>query len=338
MTTLLRRAGRFYAALAGFGLVTLLTYGASAQHTATPVVTGAVSPTEYVHPVTINSGTCAQPSADVVFKLGNTGPWGGPGSVEATGAPPPVLSVEAVVKKTLDDLAKHQGQPYAIVVHESTDRLDQLIACGDIQGAIVHGQLAIALRPLNNSGVVGVAVLDKDERGFLGLGKSETKVTVYLVPNATGATGGAPQPTETAGVPETTPVTETPTPQPPAETTTAPAAQEVAIGMYDIRFNPNLITIPANTPVTIKLTNHGAILHNFSITNHKNPHVKDLNISVNVNPGETKTVTINAPAGTYYFYCNVPGHEQAGMFGYVTAQAGAAIATAEATITPPAGS
>jgi uncharacterized cupredoxin-like copper-binding protein len=39
-----------------------------------------------------------------------------------------------------------------------------------------------------------------------------------------------------------------------------------------------------------------------------------------VAPGDTVSATINAPAGTYEFYCNVPGHKQAGMFGTLTVQ------------------
>jgi nitrite reductase (NO-forming) len=87
------------------------------------------------------------------------------------------------------------------------------------------------------------------------------------------------------------------------------------VEMVDIAFQPTEFTIPANQDVTVTLHNSGAALHNFSVTDHNNPNVKNLNISVDVNPGETKTVTINAPAGDYYFYCNVPGHEAAGMHG-----------------------
>ena len=72
--------------------------------------------------------------------------------------------------------------------------------------------------------------------------------------------------------------------------------------------------------MTITLANKGAIMHNFSVDDHNNPTVKDLGIKVDLNPGETKTVTINAPPGDYYYYCDVPGHEQAGMHGTLTVQ------------------
>lgn len=166
---------------------------------------------------------------------------------------------------------------------------------------------------------------------FVG-GPKDVQAATELIAFKLGATSASPAGTQPAA---TASAQAGPSPTPASA---QQGEQAATIEMIDISFKPNEVTIPANTSATITLVNHASIMHNFSITNHNNPHVKDLNISVNVNPGETKTVTINAPAGTYYFYCNVPGHEQAGMFGYVTAQAGAAIATAEATITPPAGS
>jgi nitrite reductase (NO-forming) len=125
---------------------------------------------------------------------------------------------------------------------------------------------------------------------------------------------------------------------PGADAATPAAGNCVAITSHDIYFSPNLVTIPADTDVTIMLPNEGVTAHNFSVTDHKNPDVKNLNISVDLPPGETQTVKVNAPAGTYYFYCNVPGHEAAGMFGYLIVEEGATISAESATVTPPAGS
>jgi uncharacterized cupredoxin-like copper-binding protein len=122
---------------------------------------------------------------------------------------------------------------------------------------------------------------------------------------------------------------------PPADG--AAATMQVEIGAYDIYFQPNLATIPADTPVEIVVTNHGVVGHNFSITDHHNTGLKNLDVSFAIAPGETKSMTINAPAGVYYFFCAVPGHEQAGQFGYLTVTRGAAITTSEATVTPRAG-
>jgi plastocyanin len=126
----------------------------------------------------------------------------------------------------------------------------------------------------------------------------------------------------------------------PTATASPPSAagSRVEVGMYDISFAPNLLTMSADGPVTVVVVNHGAVAHNFSVTDHKNPGVKNLAISIDVDPGQTKTVTVKAPPGTYYFYCDVPGHEQAGMFGYLQVKPGAAVAPSAATVRAPAGS
>jgi uncharacterized cupredoxin-like copper-binding protein len=80
----------------------------------------------------------------------------------------------------------------------------------------------------------------------------------------------------------------------------------------DIFFEPKEVTIAANTDVTVTLPNEGAAAHNFSID--------ELNIDVDIAPGATEQVVINAPPGEYEFYCNVPGHKEAGMVGTLTVE------------------
>jgi plastocyanin len=83
--------------------------------------------------------------------------------------------------------------------------------------------------------------------------------------------------------------------------------------MVDIAFTQKELTIPANTDVTVELTNNGATAHDFVID--------ELGINSGaVEPGASTTVTINAPAGTYEYYCSVPGHRPAGMVGTLTVQ------------------
>jgi uncharacterized cupredoxin-like copper-binding protein len=121
-----------------------------------------------------------------------------------------------------------------------------------------------------------------------------------------------------------------------AQSTPVPATVQIEQN-EPIFFNPNLVTIPADMPVQFTLTNHGTLRHNFSITDHGNPGLTNLNISFDTDPGKSGTATVNAPAGTYYFFCDQPGHEQAGMFGYLTVEKDGSITTSEATVTPRAG-
>jgi uncharacterized cupredoxin-like copper-binding protein len=98
------------------------------------------------------------------------------------------------------------------------------------------------------------------------------------------------------------------------------AQSATTLDLVDIAFQPTEITIAANQDIAVTLTNTGAIMHNFSVTDNQNSGVTNLGISVDLAPGETKTVTINAPAGDYYFFCSVPGHEAAGMHGIMHVQ------------------
>ena len=78
----------------------------------------------------------------------------------------------------------------------------------------------------------------------------------------------------------------------------------------EFKFNPNSFHVPANAPTQITVDNVGVAPHNFSI--------KELGISVNVLAGQTQAITIDAAPGRYTFYCNLPGHRQAGMVGTLT--------------------
>jgi plastocyanin len=136
--------------------------------------------------------------------------------------------------------------------------------------------------------------------------------------NAPAATPGAEGATPAAGA---TPV---------AGDETAAAAMSVDVVSHDIFFEPSEVTIPANTDVTVNLPNEGVTPHNFSIDT--------LGIDVDIAPGATEQVVINAPAGEYEYYCNVPGHKQAGMVGtlIVSEDAAAAPAGAATPAGPPA--
>jgi len=90
------------------------------------------------------------------------------------------------------------------------------------------------------------------------------------------------------------------------------AGEALEVESYDIYFEPDELSIPADTDVTVQLPNVGAAQHNFSID--------ELEISVDIAPGATEETVINAPAGEYEYYCNVPGHKEAGMEGTLTVQ------------------
>jgi plastocyanin len=89
----------------------------------------------------------------------------------------------------------------------------------------------------------------------------------------------------------------------------------VAIEANDMYFVPDRVTIPGGTPVALTLVNAGRVLHNLT--------VDALGFSVDALPGETQTVTIMVPTGTYQFYDCMQGHREAGMVGVLVVTAAA---------------
>ncbi|MFM8529902.1 MAG: cupredoxin domain-containing protein [Ilumatobacteraceae bacterium] len=79
------------------------------------------------------------------------------------------------------------------------------------------------------------------------------------------------------------------------------------IEMHDIYFAPRQITLPADQTSIVRIVNRGVARHNFSIDSP----VMDVDLA----PGESEDVTITLPAGTYDFYCDIPGHREVGMTG-----------------------
>jgi nitrite reductase (NO-forming) len=114
--------------------------------------------------------------------------------------------------------------------------------------------------------------------------------------------------TPTSGDSTTTPGT------PSASPAASPAAGAAFdVHAVDIAFEPKEFTIPADTDVVVTVINDGALQHDFNID--------ELGIKSDLlNSGETDTVTINAAAGTYEYYCSVTGHREAGMVGTLTVE------------------
>ncbi|MGI8486445.1 MAG: cupredoxin domain-containing protein, partial [Thermomicrobiales bacterium] len=86
------------------------------------------------------------------------------------------------------------------------------------------------------------------------------------------------------------------------------APHQAELSLLDIKFEPAELTIPANTEVSVTITNSGVLQHNLVLDEVGGD-------SGLLNGGESVTVTLNLPPGTYQFYCSVPGHKEAGMVG-----------------------
>lgn len=80
-------------------------------------------------------------------------------------------------------------------------------------------------------------------------------------------------------------------------------------GTDGLAFEPEQVTAPAGE-ITVELTSQDAVNHTFT--------VEDANGDVEVvaaDAGQTATGSVDLEGGTYTFYCDVPGHREAGMEG-----------------------
>jgi len=77
----------------------------------------------------------------------------------------------------------------------------------------------------------------------------------------------------------------------------------------EFRFTPKDVSI-ATGDVAFAVTNQGEIEHNLVVDDPGGRQVVQIAI---IEPGETKSITVSLPAGTYAIYCALPGHREAGM-------------------------
>lgn len=80
-----------------------------------------------------------------------------------------------------------------------------------------------------------------------------------------------------------------------------------------MKFAPNELKAKVGQTVAVEMKNSGHIVHNFV---SPSLGVED---PVKVDGGKSGTVTFTAPTapGSYQFWCNEPGHAEAGMVGRV---------------------
>ena len=197
------------------------------------------------HPAHIHSGTCDN-LGDIVAPLSDV--------TELTAGENFGAASAILVKHSKTDVALPLGDilsaPHAINVHESAEAIQNYIACGDIGGRVIDGELSIGLGELNGSGHHGVAVLG---------GNDGTHVTIYLAED--GAEAGAQQSAATDTAPAATDAAPaaTDTPASPAAEPPAAAAAEVPVDIRDFAYSPNPVEIAAGDTVT--WTNQDQVPH-----------------------------------------------------------------------------
>lgn len=88
-----------------------------------------------------------------------------------------------------------------------------------------------------------------------------------------------------------------------------PAKETVKISGSSFKFTPSSVTVPAGI-IQFDLTStdiqHSLVIRGIS------------GFLVEAGSGETSSGKVELKKGTYDFYCNIPGHETAGMKGTIT--------------------
>jgi uncharacterized cupredoxin-like copper-binding protein len=107
-----------------------------------------------------------------------------------------------------------------------------------------------------------------------------------------------------------------------------PASTELSVQMVEFSFTPANTSVPADSTVTLNLTNDGTVEHNWVLmeagyeaeppfNEQDQAHVLE---EFSVPPGTEQSFTFQAPAGAgeYQVVCSVAGHLEAGMEGTLT--------------------
>jgi uncharacterized cupredoxin-like copper-binding protein len=104
------------------------------------------------------------------------------------------------------------------------------------------------------------------------------------------------------------------------------AAQEgpvdATVKAFDLGFDPKDLQVPSGKP-RIEMVNDGAQLHTLLLEG-----VPGFKLEVSSKGDKDAGAVNDLKPGSYVFYCDVPGHRQAGMQGTLTAAEGAASGTA----------
>jgi uncharacterized cupredoxin-like copper-binding protein len=85
-----------------------------------------------------------------------------------------------------------------------------------------------------------------------------------------------------------------------------PTSPRFEVVATEMAFTPDAVAVEAGD-VEVVLTNDGTILHDL--------HIDDQPFVVEAVPDETVNGQVALDAGSYAFYCAIPGHREAGMEG-----------------------
>lgn len=223
------------------------------------------------YPAHIHAGTC-DALGDVVHPLSDaTHPEG-----DAQGSEPS-LRVSSSTTRIPIALADLLAEPHALNVHKSAEDIGTYVACGDLGGVVVEGELVIALAELDDSGLSGVAVIR--EAG------NETEVRFYLSQTTSDDDGNG--------------AAATPAGSPAADA--SPAAEaDVTVEIKDFAYRDGTLEIEVGT--TVEWVQLDTVPH--TVTSIPGG---DAFQSGKMSKGDVFSYTFTEP-GTYEYFCEYHGN------------------------------
>jgi plastocyanin len=87
--------------------------------------------------------------------------------------------------------------------------------------------------------------------------------------------------------------------------------------MTDYRFHPANATVRRGVELTVR--NEGQVAHNLTVERGGGAHEKLIGTDTFLT-GESRDLRVDLSPGRYAIVCTVPGHEQRGMVGTLTAR------------------
>jgi uncharacterized cupredoxin-like copper-binding protein len=109
---------------------------------------------------------------------------------------------------------------------------------------------------------------------------------------------------------------------------TGSSEAKLSVDMKDFTFTPAEVSVPANSEVTLDLSNSGTLEHEWVILNQGEQISAPFNDDdeekifweAELAPGADETFTFTAPSepGEYTLVCGTAGHFEAGMIGKLT--------------------
>lgn len=94
----------------------------------------------------------------------------------------------------------------------------------------------------------------------------------------------------------------------PTDVMGSPTVKEISMNSGNLFFKPNTLSLKMNQPVKITFKNAG--VHTFT--------VDKLGVNLSLTGGSGSITFTPQQAGTFQYYCAIPGHKEGGMIGTLT--------------------